>query len=236
MTMLAVTVTKTGAVLSQDSWLYQLSEAGRDHARRSAGITDNVQEAAASCYVGGGDATEIKLLGQGLKILAVPRFNMAIAATGPFAVALHWWMRLMEAHAVTIEALHAGTPQALAEVHQTVAPNDAAVIVHAGFDPVSGKGFGRVFSSDDGFAGTDLPVGTTAGPPPDPDDEKYATIAELWNAASDGRQVEELHRALFDQQLRAMAAGKLAPGTAVGGQLNHVAVSASGITITAAAG
>jgi len=108
-----------------------------------------------------------------------------------------------------------------------VPPGEAYIVMMAGFDPRRGCGFGYVYSSD-GEA-RELKVGETVGPAPDPDDPAAEEIRELWSAASRGRHVERLHGALFDQQLRAMAAGRLALGVAVGGDLHHIEISAGGM-------
>jgi len=234
MTFLACTVSKDGAVMSQDSWIYESSPEIAAHAERFAGVTRNLDRAAESCYVGGGDPTSVKLIGQGLKIAAVPRLNAAIGVMGDlvfanqFALALHS-IRTCDLADVDNDAMK--TMRSLRDQLQT---SPSATIVLAGWSQRLNSGIAWSFGSSNDFLPSKAVVGETIAPMPDSDDEEYATIYELYKKANQGMDIVALHRALFAQQRRAFLAGKLAPGIGVGGDLTHCAVAADKITIETA--
>lgn len=231
MTFLAATISAAGAVLSQDSWIAQASADYQRHAAQAAGVTRDPADTGGA-YGHGSDPGAVSIVGHGLKIFPVPRFGLAIATTGSLRLALFWHLELMSPALTSIEQLRRDGARRFAEIRNQQAPGEEAAIVHAGFDPVRGTGFGFVISTD----GTcqDIAVGETIGLAPDPADDRYERIAALWKVASNGWQIEDLHRALFGQQRRAFLAGKLGPGVAVGGLLHHVEVSRAGIAISTA--
>ncbi|WP_395020204.1 hypothetical protein [Dongia sp.] len=231
MTMLAATISATGAVLSQDSWIVQASAEYQRHAEQAGGVTRDPADTGGA-YGHATDPNAVNIVGHGLKIIPVPRFGLAIATTGPLRLALFWGLELMNPAVTSLEQLRRDGARRFAEIRDQQAPGEEAAIVHAGFDPARGTGFGFVSSTD----GTcqDIAVGETIGLAPDLEDPGHGRIAQLWSAAARGWQIEELHRALFEQQRRAFLAGKLGPGVAIGGQLHHVEVTRAGIMIATA--
>jgi len=209
MTMLAVTISKDGAVLSQDSWIYEVS--GDYHARAAGlGVTRDTAESAASCYVGGGNPDSIVVLGQSLKILAVPRFRMAIAGTGSFRMLSGWYFNLSGVPTGDITALNEKTPAALRQLRDEWKIAEAAVIIHAGYSPARQAGCGFAYASSDDFEPQEIAIGETIAPAPDPNESDYAAIRELYEQANRGERIADLHAALMAQQRRAFLAGMLA--------------------------
>ncbi len=231
MTMLAATVSASGAVLSQDSWMVAPTAEYQRNAARAAGITRDASQCG-EAFGHASDPNAVTIVGHGLKIIPVPRFNLAIATTGAFQLGLAWALELMHPAILSLDHLRREGADRLAQVRRQIAPDAEVAIVHAGFDPSRGEGFGFVLSSDG--PRQDIAIGETIGLAPDQQDPEYASIAALWQTAAKGFQIEQLHRALFEQQKRAFWAGKMGPGVAVGGSLHHVEVSSSGIAISTA--
>jgi hypothetical protein len=221
-------------MLSQDSWLYQMTPAAKEHAARSAAVTTDTADAAASTFLGGGGMATIQLLGHGGKIMPIPRFNAALAGTGSLSLILGAFVDLYSSRALSAAELHAEMPERLRRVRRTHCPDDDGILIVGGYDATRGTGFGYVYASGDDFAGSEIPVGSFIGPAIDPDYDERGLIERLRHSAAAGFNVDRFHEALYCQQCEAFLDGKLAPGCAVGGALHHVEVTAAGITITTA--
>ncbi len=232
MTMIACTVSKSGAVISADSWNYSMTEEQRAATAELAAVTSDFEEARAS--QGHGSTPETKLNGNVLKVYPVPQFSMLMAVTGPMLFAVNWSLALATILASDIDDVHRLAPQMLRQLHRELGGIDGVIVVHAGWSEKKQSGVGYTYASADGFTGDEIAVGQTISPAPDQDGVNYAEVHRLWDAASKGYLIDQLHRAIFTNLQAAWLAGKLAPGTAIGGKLNQVEVTAAGIRITTA--
>lgn len=231
MTFIAATVTKTGAVISQDSMIYAATEAGLAHARRHGGLADDGEETAASCFVGGGGPASVKVLGNALKIMLDPRRQMALGGTGRLGPLYRWFGDLASSPIGTICGLNAAAPKQIAEACAAYG-GDELLVVHAGFDPMRGTGIGFTFSSDHEFDPREIAIGTTLHPPLDIEAPDYPEIYDLSSAAREGLQVRRFHASMHKHLLAAFAAGRLAPGVGIGRTLHHVEVTADAFNVS----
>jgi hypothetical protein len=232
--MIACTISPTGAVISADSWLYETTPEYRALSAQAAAVTYDVSVAEASRH--GDPHPTVKLLGNVLKIFPLPQFCMLMAVTGPNLFGLNWSLTLSSVLAAKdIDDLHAVAPAMLRQLHQELRAADGVIVIHAGWSEKRRSGVGYQYSSSDGFAGGEIAAGETVTPAPDRDGENYPQVSDLWNSPekSDDRAMA-LHRALFVNLQAAWLAGKLLPGTAIGGWLHQAKVNAKGISITTA--
>ncbi|WP_374371720.1 hypothetical protein [Dongia sp.] len=232
MTFICATITKEGGVISQDTMAYRANAAAFAHGRDHGGLAVDQQDAATSCFKGGGGAHTIDVLGHTFKMFPMPHLNMVIGGTGSTAMIARWWSEIPILGVTTIDELNAVAPATLCRLRSELGEAGDAVIVHVGYCCERGSGIGFVYSFHDDFAPVELSPGETLSAGLDVNDPDYAEIYALWAEANQGRHVVELHRAVFAQSCRAFEAGKMAPGVGIGGQLQSVTVSADAITIS----
>lgn len=229
MTMLVCTVTRERCLLSQDNSVTISTAAYREHAAQNAGITESIQQATETAYVGGGGPKTVKTYGSACKIIPLPRLNMAMAGTGDFDFLLQWWCNLIRFKFQDILDLDRRAPDLLRDLASKCG-NPTVAVVHAGWSRLAQCSIARVYSFDQGFRSVEIPIGKTLGAMPDPEDPEYPSIEALY-AEVHNRSVglERLHCALYRQMRRSYYAGRLAPGAMVGGGLVHCSVSGYGI-------
>ena len=229
MTMLVCTVTPGRCLISQDNFITIPSAAALDHAARKCGVADSAERSEETTYVGGGGPDTVNVYGSACKIIPFPRLNMAMAGTGDFHFLMQWWHNLIHRRFDDIFELDQHAPELLRDLAKK-SGDPAVAVVHAGWSRQAGCSVARVYSFDQDFRSVEIRIGTTLGVTPDPEDPEYEKIEALWKDASERSVgIERLHAELYRQLQRSYLAGRLAPGSIVGGGLVHCSVSGVGI-------
>lgn len=236
MTFLAVTVKTDGVIVSQDSHFYQKTD---EYIERSTGAgIGTFDESVKSIYVGDGNLCSPRLIGRGCKIALFPDSDLVVAITGDNALATRWRLYLptlclsADRNGNDIVTLNQIVPEHLHLMASMGEGIGETVLVHAGYSAVLERGCAFAYASADNFEPREIPIGQTLAPAPDPSDESYERIFELYQRANRGDAVTDLHQALMSQQLRAFQTGRLGAGAGIGGALHQATVTRGSINIT----
>lgn len=241
MTLLVASITETGAMVSQDSWIYSPGDRA-EYEKFGAGVAivnQTMDEAASGRYVGGGGGpASVTIHGSACKLMPLPQIDTIVAVTGGWSFLLAWLGTLAVMQARSIADLNERTPEHLrllqAELQQRLGTREDAIIIHAGLDRQAGRGYGFSYSSGDGFKSVPIAPGTTLMPAVESDDAFYNEIAELSGFAIKGERLERFHNVIYRQQHSAFMEGRLGPNIAIGGGLFHATVGAGGIRFSTA--
>lgn len=227
MTLLNATITDRFAIVSADTAMSPAAAPEVD----DAPSTSDMQAAMASNFRGDGTAPTVESVGHAAKIIALPHLGMVVAGIGNWQFFVRWAAGLFNTSFETdVVGLNPFIPDQLRQFAQW--HGDAPIrIVHVGWHAEESRPAGFIYGSGDGFEPIKLTGGHTTAPPPDPDDPEYASLAKRFELAAAGIDVEQFHLALAQNQYRAFAAGKLAGGVLLGGDLLMARVDADGISI-----
>lgn len=226
MTICNATVCDEFAVISCDTYM-----APEQPDIVEAQSTSDLNAALSSNMVGDGTTPTVEPIGCASKIIPLPHLNMVVAGIGNFDFFTRWTAGLMRtAFETDVAKLNPFAAEQLRLMAQWF--GDVTVrVIHIGWDANEGRPAGFVYGSGDGFEPIELTGGHTTAPPPNPDDSEYAELANRFELAAAGIDVEQFHLALAQNQYRAFAAGKLADGVLLGGDLITARIDAAGIHI-----
>lgn len=227
MTLLNATITDRFAIVSADTAMSPSAAPEVD----DAPSTSDIEAALASNFCGDGTAPTVESVGHAAKVIALPHLGMVVAGIGNWQFFVRWAAGLFNTSFETdVVGLNPFIPDQLRQFAQW--HGDAPIrIVHVGWHADENRPAGFVYSSGDNFEPVALTGGHTTAPPPDPDDVEYESLADRFELAAAGIDVEDFHLALAQNQYRAFTAGKLADGVLLGGDLITARIDADGVHI-----
>ena len=225
MTLLNATVGPDFAVIATDTFVAPNVETGVETA-----VHLDFEDAERSAFRGDGTRPTIQPIGIATKIQSLPHINAIMGASGAWLpIQRLFGFCCIGGAAWSAESLLAELPEYLRKLS---AEHDGPTlsIVAVGMSE-SGNGVGAAYTSGEKFERYNLPVAHVTTPAPNVEDPDYPRLAEQWQPAALGIDTENFHIELAQNQHRSFAAGKLADGVLLGGELVMARIDADGISL-----
>lgn len=228
MTTLNLTITPERAVLSQDHGLYEYAQG--ELATAETAPTEDAEAAVTQTFTGNGERPEPSNLCEVEKIVLCHERRMLIGMAGAYNHAKLWPIHLaIHLPAGDVTDIAEQVPERLRRLVESVpASIPELLIVHAGWSASEGRVVGYAYERSNDFKPVRLDRGHTLAPIVNPEAPDYAQLTRLWTEALEGRQVEDFHAALFQNQRWSYEQGRLRPGVHLSRSYSIAAVDAGG--------